>query len=269
MLIGEHIRRYQFIYFWRISADNICIGIVSQALMISFYILYDASTVFYHKTPFEKTSEKSDPHTLFNHFIFLGGSSCKPVIESHFGFRLSILTVLPLRSCPLSLIPLPTPPQSRNPLPRVIETLPPSPTSTEGPDATDSDCTASSSSSSFSFSSSSSSFYATSSSSSTSDKVSWLDTLNRVGGSCLSGNSLLSSFFLLLFVRPSEPVHWTCPASCYSSPHVVSVNTFCLFLFSLIPVIPSQNWDAFEDLFKKKTSNHSISCWWLDVKSLK
>ncbi|XP_068606729.1 huntingtin [Brachionichthys hirsutus] len=56
-------------------------------------------------------------------------------------------------------------------LPRVTELPPPSPTSTEGPDATDGDFTASSSSSSFSFSSSSSSSSYATSSSSTSDKV--------------------------------------------------------------------------------------------------
>ncbi|XP_072319512.1 huntingtin isoform X12 [Eucyclogobius newberryi] len=64
-------------------------------------------------------------------------------------------------------------PQSHFPLLQVIEPCPPSPTSTEGPDAADNDSSVhntSSTSSSFSISSSSS-FYATSSSSSTSDKV--------------------------------------------------------------------------------------------------
>lgn len=130
--------------------------------------------------------------------------------------------------------------QSRTPLPRVIEPPPPSPTSTEGPDATDSDSsvyTASSSSSSFSFSSSSS-FYATSSSS-TSEKVSQLDTLNRVGGACLSGSVWLSSFLLLSFACSSQPMHRICPAYCYFSPLVVIDNTLCPFLFSSFPVIPS------------------------------
>lgn len=121
---------------------------------------------------------------------------CSPSRE----MLVSTLTVLPLRSPPPSFTPLPASPQSHTPLPLVMEPSPPSPTSTEGPDASDSDSsvyTASSSSSSFSFSSSSS-FYATSSSS-TSDKVSQLDTLNQVGGACLSGNFWLS---LSPFVPP-------------------------------------------------------------------
>lgn len=171
------------------------------------------------------------------------------LLQRHFGVRLSVLTILPLWSCPLYFILLPTSSQSRTPLPRVIEPPPPSPTSTEGPDATDSDSsvyTASSSSSSFSFSSSSS-LYATSSSS-TSDKVSQLDTVNRLGGACLSGHFWLSSFFLLSFACSSQPMHRVCPAYCYFSPLVVIDDTSCPLFFSSFPVIffPPQKWDAFE-----------------------
>ena len=108
---------------------------------------------------------------------------------------------------PLSFILLLTPPQSRAPLPRVVEPSPPSPTSTEGPDGTDSDSsvyTASSSSSSFSFSSSSS-FYATSSSS-TSEKVSQLDTVKTSGRGLLVWK-LLAFFILSPSVRLFVSTH--------------------------------------------------------------
>lgn len=139
-----------------------------------------------------------------------------------------------------------------------MEPSPPSPTSTEGPDASDSDSSvytaSSSSSSSFSFSSSSS-FYATSSSSSTSDKVSQLDTLNQVGGACLSGNFWLS---LSPFVPP-----------CTQFPLPIATFPFLLLLrkrsapFSL-PLVSSDSLPkmrSFKNIFvKKKTSNPKPPC---------
>lgn len=124
--------------------------------------------------------------------------------------------------------------QSCTPLPRVIEPSPPSPTSTEGPDASDSDSsvyTASSSSSSYSFSSSSSSFYAaSSSSSSTSDKVSWLDTLNKTGGACLSAFFYFPPFVRLFVTMCSVIV--TFPS------RVVTDNTLCPPSFFFSPSAP-------------------------------
>lgn len=176
-------------------------------------------------------------------FSYLGFAA---PLQRHFGVSLSTLTILPLWPSPLHLTLLPASSQSRTPLPRVIEPSPPSPTSTEGPDATDSDSsvyTASSSSSSFSFSSSSS-FYATSSSS-TSDKVSQLDTLNAVGGACLSGNFWLPPFFPLSFACSSQPMHRTYPAYCFLSLLVVIDNI-------LIPVSSSSSSSSFPVISSQK-----------------
>lgn len=149
-----------------------------------------------------------------------------------------VLTVLPLWSCPLSSILLLTSSQSCTTLPRVIE--PPSPTSTEGPDATDSDYTASSSSSSFSLSSSSS-FYATSSSS-TSEKVSQLDIVSK------DGKGLLVWKLLVSFSFHSLVCHNPCPAYCYSPPFFIFFLSLYRFLFSSFAGIPSKKWDVFRPL---------------------
>lgn len=122
---------------------------------------------------------------------------------------------------------------SHTSLPRVIEPSPPSPASTEGPDAADSDSsvyTASSSSSSFSFTSSSS-FYATTPSSSSSDKVSLQDTVNRLGWACLFQYIWLSSFFLLWLAQPMQRLFLAC---CLFSPPVVTDSRLCTFLSPLI-----------------------------------
>lgn len=152
-------------------------------------------------------------HTWLNHQGFFFEAGHVVLLPSR-ATLVSILTVLPLWSCPLSFILLLTSSQSHTPLPRVIEPSPPSPTSTEGPDATDGDYTASSSSSSFSFSSSSS-FYATSSSS-TSDKVSQLDTLSKEGRGLLVWK-------LLAFLILSPSVHLFVTARAQNLPFLLLV----------------------------------------------
>lgn len=180
-------------------------------------------------------------HTWFSHFDFCCSPSeiflCEIVHSNN-----STSMVLP---------PLLYPPyQSRTPLPRVIEPSPPSPTSTEGPDATDSDSsvyTASSSSSSFSFSSSSS-FYATSSSSS-SDQVSQLDTLNRVGGACLSENLLAFSFSFITAHAYNLPCLFLLFRSCCQWQYIMPLLVLLVFQW-----FPPQKEMLLKDLLFKQAS---------------